>query len=48
MADGSRTADYTAAIESWRADAQFSVDYSKRYLGLEHAYARGPAVWNRG
>lgn len=41
MADGSRTADYTAAIESWRADAQFSVDYSKRFLGLEHAYARG-------
>ncbi|MBI2250961.1 MAG: autotransporter domain-containing protein [Brevundimonas diminuta] len=41
MADGSRTADYDAALTSWREDAQFSVDYSKAYLGLEHAYALG-------
>ncbi|QBX38607.1 autotransporter domain-containing protein [Brevundimonas sp. S30B] len=41
MANGSRTADYAAALESWRTDAQFAVDYSKRFLGLEHAYARG-------
>lgn len=41
MADGSRTADYDAALASWREDAQFSVDYSKAYLGLEHAYALG-------
>ncbi len=41
MADGTRTADYEAAIQSWREDAQFAVDYSKGYLGLEHAYARG-------
>lgn len=41
MANGSRTADYAAALKSWREDAQFSVDYSKAYLGLEHAYALG-------
>jgi len=41
MADGTRTADYAAAVASWRADRAFSVDYSKGYMGLEHAYARG-------
>lgn len=41
MADGTRTDDYNAALESWRNDPQFAADYSKRYLGLEHAYARG-------
>ncbi|PCD02705.1 autotransporter domain-containing protein [Sphingomonas spermidinifaciens] len=41
MADGTRTADYNAALESWRTDAQFSVDYTKRYLGLEYAYVLG-------
>lgn len=41
MADGSRTADYDVALTSWREDAQFTVDYSKAYLGLEHAYALG-------
>lgn len=41
MADGSRTANYEEALASWRADTQFAVDYSKGYLGLEHAYARG-------
>ena len=41
MADGSRTADYQAALASWRKDAQFSIDYSKAYLGLEHAYVLG-------
>ncbi|MEG1451368.1 S8 family serine peptidase [Brevundimonas sp.] len=41
MADGSRTADYEAALVSWRNDSQFKIDYSKGYLGLEHAYARG-------
>lgn len=41
MADGARTADYQAALESWRQDAQFAVDYSKRYLGLEYAYVMG-------
>jgi len=41
MADGSRTANYDTALTSWREDAQFSVDYSKAYLGLEHAYALG-------
>jgi subtilase-type serine protease len=40
-ADGTRTADYNEAVESWRADAQFGIDYSKAYLGLEHAYALG-------
>ncbi|MFV0624684.1 S8 family serine peptidase [Sphingomonas sp. ac-8] len=41
MADGTRTADYDAALESWRQDAQFSADYSKGYLGLEYAYVLG-------
>ncbi len=41
MADGTRTADYEAALASWRNDAQFKIDYSKGYIGLEHAYARG-------
>lgn len=41
MANGSRTADHAAALASWRRDAQFSVDYSKAYLGLEYAYALG-------
>lgn len=41
MANGTRTTNYQAAIASWRADAQFSVDYSKAFLGLEHAYAMG-------
>lgn len=41
MADGQRTADYAAAIASWRNDAQFSVDYTKAFLGMEHAYALG-------
>ena len=41
MADGTRTADYNEAVASWRADSQFGVDYSKAYLGLEHAYALG-------
>lgn len=41
MADGGRTTDYEAALASWREDAQFSIDYSKAYLGLEHAYALG-------
>lgn len=40
-ADGTRTTDYNAALESWRKDAQFSVDYTKRYLGLEYAYVLG-------
>jgi len=40
-ADGTRTANYTEALQSWRADAQFGIDYSKGYLGLEHAYALG-------
>lgn len=41
MANGQRTADYNAAIASWRNDTQFAVDYSKAFLGLEHAYALG-------
>lgn len=41
MANGQRTADYNAAIASWRSDTQFAVDYSKAFLGLEHAYALG-------
>lgn len=41
MANGTRTANYESAVQSWRDDSQFSVDYSKGYLGLEHAYARG-------
>lgn len=41
MANGTRTANYEAAVQSWRDDPQFAVDYTKRYLGLEHAYARG-------
>ncbi len=40
-ADGTRTTDYNVALESWRTDAQFSVDYTKRYLGLEYAYVLG-------
>jgi len=41
MADGTRSTDYQAAVASWRADKQFAVDYSKAFMGLEHAYARG-------
>lgn len=41
MANGTRTTNYQTAIASWRADSQFSVDYSKGFLGLEHAYAMG-------
>lgn len=41
MANGARTADYNAALTSWRTDAQFAVDYSKRFLGLEYAYVLG-------
>lgn len=41
MANGQRTADYNAALASWRADQQFSVDYTKAYLGLEYAYVLG-------
>jgi len=41
MADGTRTADYDAALQSWRQDAQFAVDYSKQNLGLEYAYVLG-------
>lgn len=41
LANGQRTADYAAAIASWRGDAQFAVDYTKAYLGMEHAYALG-------
>ena len=40
-ADGTRTANYNEAVASWRTDAQFGIDYSKAYLGLEHAYALG-------
>lgn len=41
MANGTRTTNYQTALASWRTDAQFSVDYSKAFLGLEHAYAMG-------
>lgn len=41
MANGQRTTDYNAALASWRADQQFSVDYTKAYLGLEYAYVLG-------
>ncbi|WP_292019508.1 MULTISPECIES: S8 family serine peptidase [unclassified Brevundimonas] len=41
MANGTRTTNYQTALASWRTDAQFSVDYSKGFLGLEHAYAMG-------
>jgi len=41
MANGQRTADYNAALASWRQDKQFSVDYTKGYLGLEYAYVLG-------
>lgn len=41
LANGQRTNDYAAAIASWRNDAQFSVDYTKAFLGMEHAYALG-------
>jgi autotransporter-associated beta strand protein len=41
LADGSRTADYNAALASWRNDPQFKVDYSKGFLGLEYAYVLG-------
>lgn len=34
MADSSRTADYEEALQSWRGDPQFAVDYTKGYLGL--------------
>ena len=37
MANGTRTTNYQTALASWRTDAQFSVDYSKGFLGLEHA-----------
>jgi autotransporter-associated beta strand protein len=40
-ADGQRTADYAAALDSWRNDKQFGVDYSKGFLGLEYAYVLG-------
>lgn len=41
MANGTRTTDYNAALASWRNDAQFKVDYSKAFLGLEYAYVLG-------
>ncbi len=41
MANGTRTTNYQTAIASWRGDSQFAVDYSKGFLGLEHAYAMG-------
>ncbi|MEP9401231.1 S8 family serine peptidase [Sphingomonas silueang] len=41
MADGKRTTDYAAALDSWRKDAQFAVDYTKANLGLEYAYVLG-------
>lgn len=41
MANGTRTTNYQTAIASWRTNAQFAVDYSKAFLGLEHAYAMG-------
>lgn len=41
MANGTRTADYAAALDSWRKDAQFAVDYTKANLGLEYAYVMG-------
>ncbi|HEV7288890.1 S8 family serine peptidase [Sphingomonas sp.] len=41
LANGQRTTDYAAAIASWRNDAQFAVDYTKAFLGMEHAYALG-------
>ncbi|WP_230770001.1 S8 family serine peptidase [Sphingomonas sp. Leaf4] len=41
MANGQRTTDYAAALDSWRKDAQFAVDYTKSYLGLEYAYVLG-------
>ena len=37
MANGQRTADYNAALASWRQDKHFTVDYTKGYLGLEYA-----------
>lgn len=40
-ATGTRTADYNAALASWRNDAQFKVDYSKGFLGMEYAYVLG-------
>ncbi len=41
MANGNRTTDYAAALDSWRRDAQFTVDYTKGNLGLEYAYVLG-------
>ncbi|MBM3929311.1 MAG: autotransporter domain-containing protein, partial [Sphingomonadales bacterium] len=41
LANGARTNDYNAALNSWRNDAQFRVDYSKGFLGLEYAYVLG-------
>ena len=41
MANGTRTTNYQTALASWRTNAQFSIDYSKGFLGLEHAYAMG-------
>ena len=41
MANGQRTTDYNAALASWRNDAQFKVDYSKAFLGMEYAYVLG-------
>lgn len=41
LANGGRTTDYAAAIASWRNDTQFSVDYTKAFLGMEYAYALG-------
>ena len=41
MANGTRTTDYNAALASWRNDAQFKVDYSKAFMGMEYAYVLG-------
>ncbi|MCT8001312.1 S8 family serine peptidase [Sphingomonas sanguinis] len=41
LANGQQTADYNAALASWRNDAQFRVDYSKAALGMEYAYVLG-------
>ncbi len=41
LANGQRTADYNAALASWRNDTQFKVDYSKAFLGMEYAYVLG-------
>ena len=41
MANGTRTTNYQTALASWRTDAQFSVDYSKGFLGLETRLRHG-------